>query len=629
MTVPLTYLDFLLLAVVAPILLLAVLTRHHLPTRFRTATAIVTFVGLVYTTPWDNALVARGVWWYGEGAVLARLAYAPVEEYLFIILQPALVALWLAWCWARLGDDATPTATSTDNWATATWRRRLLGVVAGLAVSVVGLALLAGTKTLYIGAILAWAGPVLAIQWGFGWWVLWQGRRLTALAISVPTAYLGAVDRVAIELGIWTLSPVYTTGVTVLGLPIEEGAFFLVTCVFVVQGLVLFEWVVDDLPAGATSDAEPDDEVTPATWARSDGSAVESRIASSAHPDSSSPDSRLLRLSSRPVWLVLLVVAGTVVLAGRPPVEVGFLVLLLGTLVVGLPHGAVDHLFVGRLLRTTGDGHGDDAHTNRRGRLAVGGVYLFLGGAYLAVWFAAPVVAFVGFLLLTCLHWGLADLYTLLATDGTHLRTRPQRLLAAGVRGAIPMVVPLVAFPDEYRTVAALVVDAVGVSSVALLSPVFSPAVRSGLGWMLLLAAGLHLGVGLRRSPGDWSWATDAGETVLLLGFFAVVPPVLAIGCYFACWHALRHVLRVGVVDGARPAAPARLRTVLTRFGRDALPLTIVSLVGFAGLVAIAPSTPTEAGGVVGLTLVLIAVLTLPHTVVVAWADRRQGVWAR
>lgn len=259
MTVPLTYLEFLLVAVVAPIVLLVIGARRHLTRQLGAGTAVITLVGLLYTIPWDNALVARGIWWYGEGAVLGRLSYAPIEEYLFIALQPVLVALWLAWCWPRSEGDAPATGTTlpTENWATADWRLRLLGVVAGLVVSAMGLALVTGTSTLYLGAILAWAGPVFAIQWGFGWWLLWHRRRLVALAVGAPTIYLAAVDRVAIELGIWTLSPVYTTGLTVLGLPIEEGAFFLVTSSFVVQGLLLFRWVVDQPAAPPVSTPDP------------------------------------------------------------------------------------------------------------------------------------------------------------------------------------------------------------------------------------------------------------------------------------------------------------------------------------------------------------------------------------
>jgi hypothetical protein len=59
----------------------------------------------------------------------------------------------------------------------------------------------------------------------------------------VPTLYLCVTDRIAIEYGIWILSEQYTTGIFVAGLPVEEAAFFFVTNLFVVQGLVLYRLV--------------------------------------------------------------------------------------------------------------------------------------------------------------------------------------------------------------------------------------------------------------------------------------------------------------------------------------------------------------------------------------------------
>lgn len=237
----LTYLEFLALALAPPIALLAGaalvggcrLGRSHC---VGAGLGLVTLVGLLYTTPWDNDLVARGVWWYGEGAVLARIWHAPVEEYLFMLVQPVLTGLWLTRFRLPPVSVATTAMTLTD---------RLAGALAGGVVSAVGLGFLLVDATFYLGAILAWAGPVLALQWAFGWRYLWAQRRVVSLGILVPTTYLAAADRVAIELGIWVLSPLHTTGLTVAGLPIEEGLFFLVTNVFVVQGLVLFVWVVD------------------------------------------------------------------------------------------------------------------------------------------------------------------------------------------------------------------------------------------------------------------------------------------------------------------------------------------------------------------------------------------------
>lgn len=240
MALRLTYLGFLALFVCVPLsglLLASVATaRSSRPSLRLQATGIVVIVALAlaYTTPWDNHLIATGVWWYGDGTVAARIWRAPIGEYLFVVLQSVLVGLW-----TFQRDDPVVAAVGQ------TRRDALLGAGAGLAVTALGVLFLLGpSETYYVGAIFAWAGPVFALQWAVGSrYLLVVRRRLVALVL-LPVVYLSTIDRIAIELGLWTLSPDYTTGLTVAGLPIEEGAFFLVTSLFVVQGLVLLRWVI-------------------------------------------------------------------------------------------------------------------------------------------------------------------------------------------------------------------------------------------------------------------------------------------------------------------------------------------------------------------------------------------------
>jgi hypothetical protein len=235
----LTYLGFHLVFVLPPLVLLVRAAPTLPPARRRVAlTGLVgiTLLALVYTTPWDNFLIQEGVWWYGDGTVVARLGSAPLEEYLFFVLQPVLSGLFLY----TMGFS--PAFEERDTRLLP----RLLGAVGFLALSAAGLFLFLrpAPTGYYLGAILLWACPLLALQWGVGGGYLLRTRDEWPVAVAIPTLYLWFADRVAIELGVWTISATHTLGVDLLGLPLEEAVFFLVTNLLVVQGLVLFEWVM-------------------------------------------------------------------------------------------------------------------------------------------------------------------------------------------------------------------------------------------------------------------------------------------------------------------------------------------------------------------------------------------------
>ena len=212
--------------------------------------AVVTLLAVVYTTPWDNYLISQGVWGYGEGQTLVRFGLAPLGEYLFFVLQPILTALWLGQLTLRNGWP-TPEPLARDangariDWAALSVGPRVAGGAAAGLLGTAGLVLGSTTSTFYLGAILAWSAPVLFIQWVVGLPQLLHQRRVVAVGVAVPTLYLWVVDRVAIATGIWHISAEHTTGLDIVGLPVEEALFFAVTNLFVVQGLVLFQWVMD------------------------------------------------------------------------------------------------------------------------------------------------------------------------------------------------------------------------------------------------------------------------------------------------------------------------------------------------------------------------------------------------
>lgn len=317
---------------------------------------------------------------------------------------------------------------------------------------------------------------------------------------------------------------------------------------------------------------------------------------------------------TRPVWALFVLVAVPFALGVSIPRPVAYVPLVASALLFGMPHGAVDHVATARLADVS----------VWRGLAVVTVPYVLLGGAYLGAWYLAPVVAAAAFVALTWLHWGQGDVYFLLAVTGQRPRTRAQRLLALVVRGGLPMVVPLVAAPEVYRAVVAEWAGLFG-ADLAPIEPLFGLDARLALGGGL---AALTL-VSLALDAGEAGWGVDAIELAVLWAFFLVVPPVLAVGLYFCLWHSPRHVARVMALDETTASAlrDVDLTRALWRFARVAAPLTVAALALIGALALLVPSPPSTLAGWVGLYLVGIATLTLPHAAVVTWMDRRQGVW--
>jgi Brp/Blh family beta-carotene 15,15'-monooxygenase len=106
-------------------------------------------------------------------------------------------------------------------------------------------------------------------------------------------------------------------------------------------------------------------------------------------------------------------------------------------------------------------------------------------------------------------------------------------------------------------------------------------------------------------------------------------PPVLAVGVYFCLWHSVRHIVRVLLLDewSVDAIAEHRFARALGKFALEAAVPTGLAL-AFAGALLWVTDVPlSNLAGATGLYLVAIAVLTLPHTVVVALIDREQQVW--
>ncbi len=240
-----TYFGFLLRFLVIPILiLLGVTLWNQRRGRERAAAlrsvpawlaiAVHVVIAVVYTTPWDNYLVATNVWWYDPALVTGLvIGWVPIEEYTFFVLQPILIGLWLVLLSQVLRfDGGGPLRNSLRWWA--------LGVAAVLWLGSVVVLLGGKQPATYMALLLVWALPPLMLQLAFGADILWRYRRIVALAIVPTTLYLITADALAISFGTWTIDPAQSFNIFIAGtLPIEEFAFFLMTNILLTSGMVL------------------------------------------------------------------------------------------------------------------------------------------------------------------------------------------------------------------------------------------------------------------------------------------------------------------------------------------------------------------------------------------------------
>ncbi|MEM7115196.1 MAG: lycopene cyclase domain-containing protein [Chloroflexota bacterium] len=242
-----SYFGFLALFIGVPLIILAFLTwrdayqGRNTPKRLSSYSPwIVLFahvlVAVIYTTPWDNYLVATSVWWYDPDLVTGiTLGWVPIEEYTFFVVQTLFTGLWLLfWArrWARWDES--------KGWENG--RLRSLSVLFLAFIWLINAIVLAigwqpGT---YLALQLTWALVPVMIQLGFGADILWRYRSLVAVGLIPTTLYLAFADALAIQSGTWTIDPVQSVGWLLGGvLPIEEFLFFFLTNLLVVFGVTL------------------------------------------------------------------------------------------------------------------------------------------------------------------------------------------------------------------------------------------------------------------------------------------------------------------------------------------------------------------------------------------------------
>lgn len=277
------------------------------------------------------------------------------------------------------------------------------------------------------------------------------------------------------------------------------------------------------------------------------------------------------------------------------PGEIGWQVALaVLALVVGIPHGAMDHAVTVPKMASL--------------KMLVFMV-CYLAVTALAIWFllSQNVLGFQLVVLMSALHFGFGDAAFLAELDSRGANKGFPKVTYALAAGFTPVGIPLVSDQSQQ---ALLLVNPNLVGWATDAAPVLFVAFI-----VLNLSASAFL---LLRGA-----KSQALDLALLLMLALVAPPLVAFAFYFGFWHALRHTGRLSLELKSSIAAhegnqPARAFWSAVIPGLPALAIVILGagmLVAFNGL--------NFAADFLWYLLVVIWALTVPHMALTARLDLR------
>lgn len=277
------------------------------------------------------------------------------------------------------------------------------------------------------------------------------------------------------------------------------------------------------------------------------------------------------------------------------PNEIGWqVVIAIIALVVGIPHGAVDHIVTVPKLASF---------------KMIGFLVAYLAVTGLAIWFLLSfnLLGFQLIVLISALHFGVGDASFLTELESRSTRTKFPKILYALAAGITPVGIPLVGFQAEAALTA--VNPALKNWSGGFSSELFIAFVALNLVATAVLFA--------TRSK------AQAIDLLLLLALALIAPPLVAFAFYFGLWHALRHTGRLSleltaskIQHSAGKPGQAFWQAVLPGLAALAIVLAFTLVLGLTrGF-----SLPNE---FLWYLLVVVWALTIPHMILTARLDAR------
>ncbi len=271
-------------------------------------------------------------------------------------------------------------------------------------------------------------------------------------------------------------------------------------------------------------------------------------------------------------------------------------VVILSVFIVGIPHGAIDHVIAAELF---------GLNQTLKDHLLFYGSYLLIMIFVGALWIFFPIGGMIFFLAISIYHFGQADMEDFLTEN---LKGNWVFHLARG-----SLIIGLIVFVRTDETFP-IMAEAMRIDT-STLADILPSSFITVTVILLIYIAIVSLGGFTKRISRFGSFMTDS---ILLVLVLIITGPLIGFAIYFALWHSAGHI------NEMREFFESKKKTLtIPQFYWKATPFTLVSFLGLAMLLGINQAFGLE-DQFLSLMFILISVLTLPHMVIVdkMYADK-------
>lgn len=266
------------------------------------------------------------------------------------------------------------------------------------------------------------------------------------------------------------------------------------------------------------------------------------------------------------------------------------LVAIVLILMVGIPHGANDHLLFFNLIKKNIN------NKSSSGTLFFTS-YLGLIFLYILSWYFFPTFSLVLFILLSIYHFGQSNLYI------SPMKSRIVKLVSIFLSGSFVLLTPIFAHIETALPVIHTLSknpDLLRVSNEIGIKLSMSLGVLMIIHWLLMIISKqIHFKVGF----------LEIINVFILFGLFYFSPLWIGFAVYFSLWHAIP-----SVEDQINFFKTTRVNYNLGKYVLEILPFTLVAILSLLLAYQFSGNYISVNQGI-ALLFSFIAVITLPHMI--------------